>query len=84
MTWREGHSILSFQLALPSTRATSQESSWEGPLIVAFDVSDDWSVTWRHVLAERSPTPTLTLIQTRRYMWASGRLSSREGISVQE
>ena len=58
-TWREEiqHPLLPARFALP--RATSQRSSWEGPLIVAFDVSDDWSVTWRQVLAEGSPTPTL-------------------------
>ena len=58
-TWRKEiqHPFLLAHFAL--LRDTSQRSSWEGPLIVAFDVSDDWSVTWRQVLAEGSPIPTL-------------------------
>lgn len=61
-TWKEEiqHPLLPAHFAL--LRTNSQSSSWEGPLIVAFDVSDDWSVTWRHVLAEGSPTMTLTLM----------------------
>lgn len=83
-TWREEiqHPLLPAHFAL--LRDTSQRSSWEGPLIVAFDVSDDWSVTWKQVLAEGSPTPTLTLIPNQEMRVGLRTAVFQEGILSQE
>ena len=51
---------------------------------MAFDVSDDWSVTWKQVLAEGSPTPTLTLIPNQEMRVGLRTAVFQEGILSQE